>query len=149
MNLFSLIYSSSLIYPKDEEKRRNVSYLRLPEVLRKFKTGPCGTFQVSAPRGSLMPRQHAQREHRTRRLGLTEEEEMRRVRRILVLLQAKQYKQKMGRALEPCTGPIHHSTRGFLPDPHQTSRLGPALLGPSGHNCTTISRVSCSDSLGS
>lgn len=106
MNLFSLIYSSSLIYPKDEEKRRNVSYLRLPEVLRKFKTGPCGTFQVSAPRGSLMPRQHAQREHRTRRLGLTEEEEMRRVRRILVLLQAKQYKQKMGRALEPCTGPI-------------------------------------------
>lgn len=73
MNLFSLIYSSSLIYPKDEEKRRDVSHWRLPEVLRKFKTGPCVTFQVSAPRGSLMPRQHAQREHRTRCPGLTEE----------------------------------------------------------------------------
>lgn len=79
MNLFQPIYSSSLIYPKDEEKRRNICYLCLLKDLKKFMTRLCMAVQGSAPHCSPKLCRHARslpssNAHQRRCQRLTKEE---------------------------------------------------------------------------
>lgn len=111
MNSLQLIYPSSLIYPKDEEKRRNIHYLCLLEVLKQLRTRPCRSGLRAAHRRLATRAVPSSNALWRRCQRVTKEEGMKRVQLIWPLLPAEKHKGKMGNG-------IH------------TRREPPALPGP-------------------